>query len=357
MLDLELIGTVVAVSDISISPPDHSEKEGPATVATLPEKAVWRDGQLLTTIYIPASSIRGALRNGAARALVEARAARGKRMTPEDFLLVAKGGIKDRKQDGVDERTVDYNAAAELRRSEPLVSLFGAMAEKIAGRWQIGDAVPTEPVKSNRKGRGVRSHPFQRQPELARFMDADAYREFLESDGQRVEANLAEDEAEKLDGRVRAEKRRPEPDPARIDEWEAKSTRLKEEARRLRGEAGGAVNIQQVLGGWRAIPEGTRMAHRMRLRDIDDTELAWAFLALRRLAREGRLGAHESRGEGYFSAEYDLRLAQDGGDFAPAGKLCIADLAIRLEGDAPEALAAAFARSATILDEAAGGPA
>lgn len=353
--DLAMTGEIVAETDISVSPPGRPLRDGRTKVMRLPEKHVWRGAHLDSTIYLPASSIRGALRNGAARALAAGKAARGKHMTPDDFLLVAKGGVKERKKDGGEERKVDYEAIAERRREYPVVSLFGSMAEKIAGRWQIGDAVPAKPIQPNRKGRGVRSHPFQRQPELAGFMDEEAYKAFLESDSKIVAANLDEDEAEKIDERVDREKGAPEPDNDEIARLEAESRALKEKVKALRKEAGGAVNIQQPLGGWQAIPEGTRMTHRMRLRGVTGDELAWAFLALRLLAREGRLGAHESHGEGYFRAEYALRLAVDSGDFAPAGTLRIGDFDVQIEGANPE-IEAARERSGSVLDETAGNP-
>lgn len=353
MLDLVMDGTITAESDISISPPDHSTKDGRSTVLTLPEKRVWRGADLVTSVYIPGSSIRGALRNGAARACAEARAARQAPMTPDDFMLIAKGGIKDRKEAGKDERVVDHEAASALRRKEPIVSLFGAMAEKIAGRWQVGDAVPDQPVTPSRKGRGVRSHPFQRQPDLGDFMDEQAYEDFLERDRKIVEANLREDEIEGLRKRIAGEKRRSEPDVAKIEQWEKETIRLKEQMEGLRAEAGGAVNVQQPLGGWQAIPQGTRMSHRMRIRNATEIELAWAFFALRRLARDGRLGAHESRGEGYFSAEYALRLAEDDGEFMDAGILRIVDFRVLIESDFP-ILRSAFEQSARVLDERPG---
>ena len=353
MIDLVMKGQIEAESDISVSPPDHTKKDGQATVSTLPNKGVWRGGSLVTTVYVPGSTIRGALRNGASRAVAAARAARQSRMTPDDFLLVAKGGIKDRKETGKDERAVDYEAADRLRREQPIISLFGAMAEKIAGRWQIGDAVPAKPLDPSRKGRGVRSHPFQRQPDLAHFMDSAAYEAFLVADQARVEANLAEDEAESLDKKIASEKKSTEPDTEKIKEWTAESERLREEFEKLKKEAGGVVNIQQPLGGWQAIPEGTRMRHRMRLRDVTETDLAWAFFALRCLAREGRIGAHESRGDGYFSAEYDLRLAKDGGDFEPCGRLRVADFGVELESGNAD-LKTVFERSRKVLDDLPG---
>ena len=238
----------------------------------------------------------------------------------------------------------------KLRREQPIVSLFGAMAEKIAGRWQIGDAVPREPLQSpNHKGRGVRSHPFQRRPELAAFMDGKEYESFLEKDAKRVKANVAEDKAESLDRKIRTEQKLQEPDNERIEKWKAEQKGLKEEVEALRKEAGGVVNIQQLLGGWEAIPAGTEMDNRMRIRGANETELAWAFFALHRLAREGRIGAHESAGEGYFRAEYALRLAVDDGDFRAAGTLHLADHELRIDGDCP-ILTKARERSKTLPD-------
>ena len=349
-LDLEMTGTMTAESDISVSPPDHSEKRGRSTVMTLPRKSVWRRGNLVTTVYLPGSSLRGALRNTASRAVAAARATGTSPMTPDAFLLLAKGGIKDRKEAGTDERVVNYEAMENLRREQPIVSLFGAMAEKIAGRWQIGDAVPREPLQSpNHKGRGVRSHPFQRQPELAAFMDEKEYESFLEKDAKRVAANVAEDKAESLDRKIRTEQKLQEPDNERIEKWKDEQKGLKEKVEALRKEAGGVVNIQQLLGGWEAIPAGTEMDHRMRLRGANETELAWAFFALHRLAREGRIGAHESAGEGYFRAEYALRLAVDDGDFRAAGTLRLADRELRIDGDCP-ILTKALERSKTLPD-------
>ena len=139
---------------------------------------------------------------------------------------------------------------------------------------------------------------------------------------------------------------------AKIEEWGTRVGHLNERANTLREQAGGAVNVQQVLGGWQAIPEGTRMRHRMRIQDATEDELAMAFFALRQLARAGRLGAHESRGEGYFRAEYHLRLASKGGDFEEAGMLHIADLALRINTE-KSLLNAAFERCTTIVDDLA----
>ena len=118
--------------------------------------------------------------------------------------------------------------------------------------------------------------------------------------------------------------------------------------------AGGAVNIQQILGGYEAIPEGTVMNHRMHGCDLSPDELAFVMLGLRKLAREGRFGAHGATGCGYFTAEYTLRFAVNGdAELAPAGKIRIADFSVDLETNIAEILEA-FERSATILDDISG---
>ena len=350
-LDLVMQGEIRAVSDMAVSPPQHSKKEaGRSTVLLLPEKRIWHEGYLRRTVYLPASTLRGALRNTTAQAIARDRLTRGGPLTPEEYLLLAKGGIKDRKAAGADERVVDYRAAAALRRSQPLVSLFGAMRHKLAGRWQIGDAVPAEPLGDPvRKGQGARSHPFQRQPELGRLMDEAQYRAFLEKDAQRVEANLAESEARRLAGRIAAEQARPEPKLEQIAKWEGNHKKLAARAERLREAAGGVVNVQQPLGGWDAIPQGTRMHHAMRIREATEDELAMAFFALRQLAREGRIGAHEARGEGCFEAQYALRLAFGESEHRCAGTLRLEDFCPTLDSACP-VLEQAFARSATLLD-------
>lgn len=346
-------GHLLAVSDIALSPPEHATRqEGRASVLRLPEKRVWHEGHLQRTVYLPASTLRGALRNTAARAIARERAARGRALTPEAYLLLAKGGIKDRKAAGADERVVDFRAAAALRRREPLVSLFGALRHKLAGRWQVGDAVPVPPLgEPVRKGQGARAHPFQREPELGRLMDEEEYRAFLDKDAQRVQANVAQSEARRLGARIAAEKARPEPDLTRIAQCEAAQRTHAERAERLRAAAGGAVNVQQPLGGWYAIAQGTRMAHAMRIRGATEDELAMAFFAMRALAREGRLGAHEGHGEGYFEARYALRLAFGESEHRGAGTLELGDLCVTLETPCP-VLERAFARSATLLDAA-----
>ena len=96
------------------------------------------------------------------------------------------------------------------------------------------------------------------------------------------------------------------------------------------------------------------MDHRMHGCGLSPDELAFLMLGLRKLAREGRFGAHRATGCGYFTAEYALRFAVDSdAELAPAGKIRIADFRLNLETDVAE-IREAFERSATILDDVSG---
>ena len=351
-MEILFTGFVTADTDIAVSPPDHSKLVGRSTVSTLPTKTVMRVGTRQDTRYIPGSTFRGAIRNALSKAALKAQAEADDAMTPQDYLWVAKGGIKDVKSEDADERVADLELIQKVRSSNPIISLFGAMADKIEGRLRIFDLVPQQPVdEPNWKGHGVRSHPFQREPELANVVDQSALAQFIEQDAKRVEGNKHQNDKEVLRRRIAAEKKKEAPDTGKLDEMEGKRQEHEDAAKACFDVAGGVVNIQQILGGYEAIPQGTVLDHRMHGRDLSADELAFLFLGLRKLAREGRIGAHGATGCGYITAEYDLRFAVDGDvDLVPAGKMRIADFQLTLESDVAQ-ICETFERSATILDD------
>ena len=353
-MEILFTGFVTADTDIAVSPPDHSKKVGLSTVSTLPTKTLMRGGMSQDTCYIPGSTLRGAIRNALAKAVLKAQAEADDAMTPEDYLWVAKGGIKDVKTEGVDERVADLELIQQVRSSNPILSLFGAMVDKIDGRLRIFDMVPQEPVEPNRKGHGVRSHPFQREPELANLVDEAAMKQFREQDANRVDGNVHQKAADALGKKIAAERKKEAPDTGRLEEMERERQEHDDAAKECFKAAGGVVNIQQILGGYEAIPQGTVLDHRMHGRDLSADELAFLFLGLRKLAREGRIGAHGAAGCGYITAEYNLRFAVDGdADLVSAGKIYLKDFQLTLESDVAQ-ICEAFERSASILDDVSG---
>jgi hypothetical protein len=138
-------GTLTVVSPIAVSPPKSAEMGAAKDrVQRLPTMPLIEDGVPRTTAYLPASTIRGALRRAAVAVVIDLLALDGAvKLTPHDYLLLALGGVKDRKEEGdtADTKGVDLQAVQAFRKSNPLVSLFGAMAIDIGGNLRVGHGV------------------------------------------------------------------------------------------------------------------------------------------------------------------------------------------------------------------------
>ena len=119
-----------------------------------------RDGVMVETVYVPPSSLRGRLRHLLTAEVMRLQnAGDGRVFTPEDHIDTALGGVKDRKGAGEDDRVVDLAAIRALRERDPIVSLFGSMVSRVAGRLMVGDMTPMDPVAPVGTGRSVRANP------------------------------------------------------------------------------------------------------------------------------------------------------------------------------------------------------
>ena len=83
-----------------------------------------------------------------------------------------------------------------FRKSNPLVSLFGAMAIDVGGNLRVGHGVPRVGSLAGHLGEGARHDPFARQPALLELFDAEAAGDFLVRNAARLEGNRLETEAE-----------------------------------------------------------------------------------------------------------------------------------------------------------------
>lgn len=319
-------GVITALSDIAVSPPDHSKKVGLSTVSTLPRKR-YADGT--ETIYLPATTIRGRIRNLLTTSVMQILHEKsGKQFTPRDYLFTASGGIKDRATANSDDREVDLAGIEAVRTQNPVISLFGAMTMKIAGKAMVGDAVPSEPVQPNHLGRSVRAHPLQRSPELLPVLELSALEAFRKLDTARARGNVLEDEAENLEKKATRLTRSDAPDADEILGIREVAKERRAEAKAAFDEAGGAVNIQQLLGGYEAIPMNTRLGHSMRLREVTEDELAFMLLGLQLLAFDPFIGAHRAQGHGEIEVRYKLSVAGKREPEKPAGEIRMTPFAV-----------------------------
>jgi CRISPR/Cas system CSM-associated protein Csm3 (group 7 of RAMP superfamily) len=337
-----LDGTITATSPIAIILP---ASEDGRTEAGAPRKRLLRDGVLVETVFVPPSSLRGRLRHLLTREVMRMQRAKdpAKAFTPEDYIDTALGGVKDRKKEGEDDREVQLAAIRALRERNPIVSMFGSMVAKVAGRLVVGDMTPTQPIVPVSTGRSVRANPFVRDPAILEVLDPEKFKEFSVRNAKRTEANRIEDRSKERERDMRQLKRRGATSEE-IEEVSAEVERLKKDAKAAFDAAGGAVNLQQLLNGYDVIPEGATMSNRIRLVDGTDTEAAMLLLALDLLARRPLIGGHTAHGCGEIAGSWDIRI-QDGGGVRPGGRITIEPYAGLMIHDADPGIAGVLSRA------------
>jgi CRISPR type IV-associated protein Csf2 len=347
MSTLLLDGTFTAVSPIAIILPGSEDKRTPAGA---PRKRMFRDGLAVETIYIPPSSLRGRLRHLLTTEVMRLQnAADGRIFTPDDYIDTALGGVKDRKTDGEDERKLDLKAIRELRERNPILSLFGSMVSHISGRLMVGDMTPLEPIAPANAGRSVRANPFVRNPTVIGLLDPACFDEFERLNNLRTAANRAEDEADRLKPQLSRLKRSGGA-VAEVQKMETSIAELTKQSEIGFKEAGGAVNIQQLLDGYDVVPEGTVMTNRIRLIEGTDVEMTMLLMALDLLAKRPLIGGHTAHGCGEIAGSWRARIPDNDG-LHDAGTLRLEPFAgLTLEGASPQ-LEALYERSVSFSNE------
>ena len=319
---LELIGDITTVDPVAISTP--LKKGGSGNPVPAQTERRYYDGQLVETLVIPASSIRGKLRHIATRLVMEEQTKAGMRFKVRDYLVTALGGVVDvasLKQaqqtetneagsDIVQDGAVDLDRQQELRRKNPIVSLFGSMDAAIMSKLHVRAAVPIGPIAPsvNVIGGGTRASPLHREPELfssgAELFDGTDVLTFIAANTAKVEGNKLEDEAERLVRRARELRRAGNVAAAEAADAEAKV--LKTKAAATFEAVGGKVNLQQALWGWQSIPAGTVLRHSMRLERPTEAEAKLFFVVLRAFATHPVVGGHVAVGCGRIAASWKL---------------------------------------------------
>ena len=351
MPTLLLDGTFTATTPIAIILPAGKNDRPPAGP---PRKRIVNGEVIIETAYVPPSSLRGRLRHLLTSELMRLQnAADGRVFTPEAYISTALGGVKDRRSEGDDDRRVDLKAIKEIREKNPVVSLFGSMVSKIPGRLMVSDITPVAPVEPALTGRSVRANPFVRNPAIIQLLDPARFDEFTQLNDLRTAANRAEDEAERLQIQLRGKKRAGAV-AEEVQAVEVKIAELKKAAEEGFKDAGGAVNIQQLLDGYEVIPEGTVMTNRIRLIEGADIEMQLLLLALDLLAKRPLIGGHTSHGCGEIAGSWRARIATSEG-VADAGTLRLEPYAgLLLEGGHP-ALTVAYEKAMNLKGEEVSG--
>ena len=294
-------GELQAESPIAINPPDIRKKRGSDQPQTLPVMSVFLDHGYVETVYIPASSIRGALRRCALQVVRDALIAASGERTPLDLethYFLSIGGVKGREK----EDKLNLTKQMERRRRNPLISLFGAGDPWVQGRLCTHSAIPKTPLTlaATPVINGVRSDDFMRSPDRLTFMAPDQVARWLLMREQTSEVAAVKTRSRQLRRAIAQANRNGDASQAQD---------LAEELKQAEGTIHSSANpVNLPLAGYHAIPKGARMDHSFMLINADLVEIGLFLASLKRFAALPLLGGHRNHGCGLISASWTLFL-------------------------------------------------
>lgn len=297
------IGHITAEQPLATCSKDLADREGGSMIPTPVPHTQTAEGDVL---YFPGTGIRGTLRRRAVNVVHDKLVEHTGNKTPfslDQHYLHTLGGIKGK---GELERSnvlhLDYWMA-----KNPLISLFGAgdagALGFVTGHLQMGNAFAEAGIKPAIFS-GTRTDTFYRNSEsIKRLSEEDVVALVSRSKGNSEKSTI---QAEIKSTLAALRKIRDKADPEavklqnRIAELEADVSRVKEET------GTGDVGVGMPLAGYKAIPQGSKLSHRMTLTRSNSIELGLLLHSIKDWSQEPMIGAHSATGCGLVSAEWEI---------------------------------------------------
>lgn len=288
-------------------------------------------------LYFPATGIRGKLRR-ALRDVLRAneikRTGNEKPLSLEQHYLLTLGGVKGSGK--TDRASVEHEAS--WRSRNVLLSMFGAgdagFLSMVHGRLAVGNAI-CESASVPHIFSGARSDDLYRDRSQVEFLSPDDISALIaQAEGSRDASSIKREIAslEKALKTARAAKESTE-----VEALSEKISRLKESKDSIQSETGaGAVPVGMPLDGWKAIPAGAVMRHRIMLNNATLVELGALLAALDQFSAMPTLGAHIASGCGLVSARWELFKVVPGVGKTSVGVLVLEPFAGALSIEAAE---------------------
>jgi len=262
------------------------------------------DGQLVQSAYLPASTVRGALRRGAAMAIIEKRGGVSAATAYEMILGQTADSEKEQEK-------IDLQAIADEREAKPVVDLFGSGLGIKSRLDIIGHFMPPKPVLPF-PITSVRKDLDTTEGALEALTDEERDKSILRVDlnGRRA---AAEGVVEQLDRKLRS-RRNPLPaedKPAVEEELKAAKKLLKEVTDEIKEKLGAdamKVSTRAIFNHY-ALPPNVPLSATMIIRNYRDRDMDLLMAGFDALSRHPVIGAHAARGAGgniHFKAEMRL---------------------------------------------------
>ena len=289
---------------------------------------------------LTASGVRGRLRHGLAEVI---SASLPQKLSLNDYVLLAQGGIKDAKKKKKDDASdaegegeagaIDALLAYRLASKNPALCLFGSMAYQIQGKLYCGHAIAVSmpatlsdhDEKSIRRDvvsvSSVRTDVIARAPAVMELLRGDVLGQYLaRKDSEKLRSALVKD-LKSLRQKARTAKL-PDDKTALEAQITLKESELEDHK---------AVATQHPGIEYTAIPQGSIFSHEMVLERVGPNEIGAFLTALRAWARRPYFGGHQAHGCGRIDATWDVFWRNtDREDLVPAGRVAIDSSAMRL---------------------------
>lgn len=304
------IGSITAEQPLATCSKDLNDREGGDRLPTPVPHTQTAAGDCL---YFPGTGIRGTLRRKALNVIHDILVEHTGQSTPlslDQHYLLTLGGIKG---SGATERSSVLHMDYWLARN-PLLAAFGAgdggALGFVTGHLQVGNAFADPSVKPAIFS-GARTDTFYRNAEtIKRLSDADVETLVCRAKGGREKSIIAA-EVKTLMAQLRKHKDKSIPEAVeisrRLEELEAEAARVKEES------GTSDVSIGMPLAGYKAIPQGSKLSHRMHLVRSNEIELGLILHSIKNWSKEPIVGAHSSTGCGMVSGEWEVFEPSDHG--------------------------------------------
>lgn len=299
LFDLKLRGTMTNTQPLHITPPNTETlsltKDAKAVeIATLP---IYRDGELLHLPVIPATTIRGKLRNASYEVIRQQLA---DKPSLAEWLYGTLGGIKGKES----ESPYSVQQRAARRAANPHLGLFGAAQPWDMSAMMISNAIPIHNVQPEFVG-SARRDMLSQKTGLAELLDHDAIPTYISMRQASKEKVAASGESRVALAALAKAKST----GAGEAEALASFNQASEAAKTAKEEAGNSIGMPLLR---RVMPIGVVMEQSITLKRVTAIESGLFIRALSYLFdAEPAFGGKVSNHYGCVDAEWTVSLRED----------------------------------------------
>ena len=280
--------TVTLNQPVTVTPPSLTASS-PKYPNRVPKTIIEGEERL----QIPSSSFRGKLRRsavGLAREYMSNKTGKEKALRLMDQFFLTIGGIKGKGA----EKSRSAEWFDDLRKTNPLISIFGSGDPFIPGRISIPMLVANEPVKAEIAD-GVRSNDFTRSPENLDLLNPEDQQVlYALLGGQKEQSGL------KKRKKIIEKEIKDEIDPSEQALLKVQLAEIDEALEALVDVTKG-VALQLPLAGYERIPLGTRLSGRISIHRSNNVELGFLLATMDALSYTPIVGGKIANGCGEFS--------------------------------------------------------